>query len=189
MWRPGYWLTRPRMVRRMLAAPGSLARVTGGSSAPPEIGDDKEHNDDDVASAVEQLDGLMLHSLRIEAVCNDGTLDGVQSEGGDYEASIRKTRPPVGDERQDREDQADEADGPFEKRVRGAQEHDANRHAGRRKKVSVRSDQSPTRRNLSEFPITLTLLKLIAAAAMMGDSRIPKKGESTPAATGTPSEL
>ena len=32
-------------------------------------------------------------------------------------------------------------------------------------------------------------LKLIAAAAIMGDSNRPKMGYNTPAATGTPSEL
>lgn len=39
---------------------------------------------------------------------------------------------------------------------------------------------APLSRNA--FPITLTLLKLMAAAAMMGESRIPKNGKSTPAA-------
>ena len=36
---------------------------------------------------------------------------------------------------------------------------------------------------------TVTLLNAIAAEAMMGDSKTPKKGYSTPAATGTPSVL
>ena len=38
----------------------------------------------------------------------------------------------------------------------------------------------------SALPTTETELKLIAAAAMMGLSSTPKKGYSTPAATGTP---
>ncbi len=41
----------------------------------------------------------------------------------------------------------------------------------------------------SAFKITDTELKLIAAAAMMGESSKPKKGYSTPAATGIPSKL
>ena len=49
--------------------------------------------------------------------------------------------------------------------------------------------QSWTCRNRSEFVITETELKLIAAAATMGLSRRPKTGYSTPAAIGTPSEL
>ena len=36
------------------------------------------------------------------------------------------------------------------------------------------------------LPITLTDDSAIAAAAMMGESRMPKNGYSTPAATGTP---
>ena len=46
-----------------------------------------------------------------------------------------------------------------------------------------------TRFNLSAFSITDTELKLIAAAAMMGESSRPKNGYSTPAATGMPSTL
>jgi hypothetical protein len=46
-----------------------------------------------------------------------------------------------------------------------------------------------TRRNRNALPITDTELKLMAAAAIMGDSSRPKKGYNTPAATGTPSEL
>ena len=38
--------------------------------------------------------------------------------------------------------------------------------------------------NLSEFNITENELKLIAAAAIIGLSKIPKKGYKTPAATG-----
>jgi hypothetical protein len=36
---------------------------------------------------------------------------------------------------------------------------------------------------------TLTELSAIAAAAMMGDNSMPKKGNSTPAAIGTPAAL
>jgi len=43
--------------------------------------------------------------------------------------------------------------------------------------------------NLNAFVITDTELKLMAAAAMTGPSRMPKKGYNTPAATGTPTEL
>ncbi len=41
----------------------------------------------------------------------------------------------------------------------------------------------------SAFPITLTEDSAIAAAAIMGDSRRPKTGYSTPAAIGTPAPL
>lgn len=51
------------------------------------------------------------------------------------------------------------------------------------------SDHSSTRRSLSAFVITDTELKLIAAAAIMGESNRPKMGYNTPAATGTPSAL
>ena len=44
-------------------------------------------------------------------------------------------------------------------------------------------------RNRSALPITDTELKLMAAAAIMGESRIPNTGYSTPAAMGTPAEL
>ncbi len=43
--------------------------------------------------------------------------------------------------------------------------------------------------SLNAFAITETELKLIAAAAIMGLSKIPKKGNNIPAATGTPTEL
>ncbi len=43
-----------------------------------------------------------------------------------------------------------------------------------------------TRRSRSALPITDTELKDMAAAAIMGDSRMPKNGYSTPAAMGTP---
>ncbi len=39
------------------------------------------------------------------------------------------------------------------------------------------------------MPITDTLDRLMAAAAIMGDSIRPKNGYSTPAAMGTPSAL
>lgn len=44
-------------------------------------------------------------------------------------------------------------------------------------------------RKRSELPITDTEDRLIAAAAIMGDSRTPKNGNRMPAATGTPAEL
>ena len=46
-----------------------------------------------------------------------------------------------------------------------------------------------TRLSLSELLITETELKLIAAAAIMGDNSIPKNGYKTPAAIGTPAVL
>ena len=46
-----------------------------------------------------------------------------------------------------------------------------------------------TRFSLSALTITDTELKLIAAAAMMGESSKPKNGYSTPAAMGMPSTL
>jgi len=46
-----------------------------------------------------------------------------------------------------------------------------------------------TLRSLSEFVITDTELKLIAAAAKIGLSSNPKNGYRTPAAIGTPIEL
>ncbi len=46
-----------------------------------------------------------------------------------------------------------------------------------------------TRRNRSALPMTDTELKLIAAAAIIGDSSSPKNGYRTPAATGTPAAL
>ncbi len=41
-------------------------------------------------------------------------------------------------------------------------------------------------RNRSAFAITETELKLIAKAAIIGDNKIPKTGNKTPAATGIP---
>ena len=43
--------------------------------------------------------------------------------------------------------------------------------------------------NLSAFAITDTELKLIAKAAIIGESKIPKKGYKIPAAIGTPNTL
>ena len=47
----------------------------------------------------------------------------------------------------------------------------------------------PVFRNRRELAITETELKLIAAAAIIGDSNSPNAGNSTPAAMGTPSTL
>ena len=44
-------------------------------------------------------------------------------------------------------------------------------------------------RNLSELTITDTELKLMAVAAIIGDSNRPNNGYNTPAATGTPKLL
>jgi hypothetical protein len=46
-----------------------------------------------------------------------------------------------------------------------------------------------TRLSLSELLITDTELKLMAAAAIIGDNNIPKNGYNTPAATGIPAML
>ena len=43
--------------------------------------------------------------------------------------------------------------------------------------------------NLRAFTITETELKLIARAAIIGESSIPKNGNNTPAAIGTPKVL
>lgn len=48
---------------------------------------------------------------------------------------------------------------------------------------------SLTRFSRSALPTTLTDDRAIAAAAMIGDSRMPKNGYNTPAATGTPAAL
>lgn len=45
------------------------------------------------------------------------------------------------------------------------------------------------RRNRNALVITDTELKLMAAAAIMGDNKIPVIGYKTPAATGTPAVL
>ena len=44
-------------------------------------------------------------------------------------------------------------------------------------------------RKRNEFVITETELKLIAAAAIIGDNKIPKTGYKTPAATEIPNTL
>ena len=44
-------------------------------------------------------------------------------------------------------------------------------------------------RNLNAFAITDTELKLMAKAAIIGESKIPKKGNKTPAAIGIPKVL
>lgn len=44
-------------------------------------------------------------------------------------------------------------------------------------------------RNLNEFAITETELKLMANAAIMGDNNSPNTGNNTPAAIGTPNTL
>lgn len=49
--------------------------------------------------------------------------------------------------------------------------------------------QSRTKRSRKELPITLTDDSAIAAAAMIGDRRMPKNGYSAPAAIGTPAAL
>lgn len=43
--------------------------------------------------------------------------------------------------------------------------------------------------NRKAFAITETELKLIARAAIIGDNKIPKNGNNTPAAIGTPNVL
>jgi hypothetical protein len=47
----------------------------------------------------------------------------------------------------------------------------------------------PARRSRSALPMTDTELKLMAAAAIIGDRRRPKNGYSRPAAIGTPAAL
>lgn len=49
--------------------------------------------------------------------------------------------------------------------------------------------QSVKRRKRNALLITETELKLIAAAAIIGDNKTPKNGYNTPAATGTPNAL
>lgn len=55
--------------------------------------------------------------------------------------------------------------------------------------VATTHDQSSTRRNRNAFEMTETEDKLIAAAAIIGESRSPTNGYSTPAAIGTPAAL
>ena len=59
---------------------------------------------------------------------------------------------------------------------------EARQHRGR-------CAQTFAERSLSALPTTETEDRLMAAAAKIGDSRMPKKGNSTPAAIGTPSVL
>lgn len=56
-------------------------------------------------------------------------------------------------------------------------------------KVSWFPHHALTRRRRSALPTTETELKLMAAAAIMGLSNMPKKGYRAPAAIGTPSAL
>ena len=60
---------------------------------------------------------------------------------------------------------------------------------GSLRKSAPRLIYSFTLRNLSALVITDTELKLIAAAAIIGESNKPKNGYSTPAAMGMPSTL
>jgi hypothetical protein len=55
--------------------------------------------------------------------------------------------------------------------------------------IRIPTAQSANCRNRSEFAITETELKLMAAAAIMGLKSRPKTGYATPAAIGTPSAL
>jgi hypothetical protein len=56
-------------------------------------------------------------------------------------------------------------------------------------KDNAAMDPAPIDVGRSALPTTLTDESAMAAAAMIGDSRMPKNGNSTPAATGTPAEL
>ena len=60
---------------------------------------------------------------------------------------------------------------------------------GANERLSTLPDHSFTPRSRDAFAITLTEDSAMAAAAMIGDSRMPKNGYSTPAATGMPSAL
>lgn len=66
--------------------------------------------------------------------------------------------------------------------------HEWRRNAALTRSIAV-SAHVCALRNRSEFAITDTELKLMAAAAMIGDSKSPKNGYSTPAAIGTPAAL
>ena len=63
----------------------------------------------------------------------------------------------------------------------------ATRPKGRR--IADYLVQSLTFLNLNAFPMTETELRLMAAAAIIGESSSPKNGYRSPAATGTPSAL
>ncbi len=65
----------------------------------------------------------------------------------------------------------------------------ATRAGPRQEPTHARRCQMRTRLSRSALPTTDTELRLIAAAAMTGESRMPKNGYSTPAAIGTPSAL
>lgn len=56
-------------------------------------------------------------------------------------------------------------------------------------RLSIRCGHNDTRRSRSAFPTTERELRLMAALAQMGVIRMPKKGYSRPAATGTLSAL
>src|SRR2546422_519343 len=67
---------------------------------------------------------------------------------------------------------------------------------GRRRRASLRMEtpsagtrQRAIRRSRKALPMTETELNVIAALAIIGLSRIPNHGYSTPAAIGTPSAL
>ena len=60
---------------------------------------------------------------------------------------------------------------------------------GAHERLRTPPDYSFTPRSRDAFAITLTDDSAMAAAAMIGDSRMPKNGYSTPAATGMPSAL
>ena len=62
-------------------------------------------------------------------------------------------------------------------------------HPGSNHLAGERSAQSRALRNRSALAMTVTELKLMAALAIMGESTMPKKGNRTPAASGTPAAL
>jgi hypothetical protein len=60
---------------------------------------------------------------------------------------------------------------------------------GEVREVAPLSQPNLARANLNALPITLTEDNAIAAAPIIGDSRMPNTGYSTPAAIGTPAAL
>jgi len=78
-------------------------------------------------------------------------------------------------------------------RIPGRGAPDPNsRHETRNHKPRPKDDKPPHSfipRSRNEFPMTETDDRLIAAAAIIGDSSTPKNGNRIPAATGTPAEL
>lgn len=56
-------------------------------------------------------------------------------------------------------------------------------------KIPFYNAYNDTRLNRNALAMTETELKLIANAAIIGDSKMPKNGYSMPAATGTPRAL